>query len=108
MILGHIFHETRGMAMANGGFSFGVQMICLIIFTLAVLYIGTRLKRWNSTCGLKAKPGKKLQVLETKPLGNRQFLLVVVYENEKFLLGVQPSGMQFLSKLENNISNKES
>lgn len=41
----------------------------------------------------------KLKILESKSLGNRQFLLVVSYENETFLLGVYPNGMRFLSKL---------
>ena len=41
----------------------------------------------------------KLKILESKSLGNRQFLLVVAYESEKFLLGVYPNGMRFLSKL---------
>ena len=41
----------------------------------------------------------KLKILESKSLGNRQFLLVISYEGEKFLLGVYPNGMRFLSKL---------
>ena len=41
----------------------------------------------------------KLKIVESKSLGNRQFLLVVSYESEKFLLGVYPNGMRFLSKL---------
>ena len=53
---------------------------------------------------------RKLEILETKPLGNRQFLLVVAYENEKFLVGVHANGMQFLSKLnpdKNVLSSKQ-
>jgi flagellar biogenesis protein FliO len=41
----------------------------------------------------------KLKIVESKSLGNRQFLLVVSYESEKLLLGVYPNGMRFLSKL---------
>ena len=41
----------------------------------------------------------KLKILESKSLGNRQFLLVISYESEKFLLGIYPNGMRFLSKL---------
>lgn len=41
----------------------------------------------------------KLKILESKSLGNRQFLLVVSYESEKLLLGVYPNGMRFLCKL---------
>lgn len=42
---------------------------------------------------------RKLRILESKSLGNRQFLLVVAYEGEMFLLGIYPNGMQLLSKL---------
>ena len=52
----------------------------------------------------------KLKILESKSLGNRQFLLIVGYENEKLLLGVYPNGMRFLCKLgadKDIVSNKE-
>ena len=42
---------------------------------------------------------RNLKILESKPLGNRQFLLVVAYQQEKVLLGVYPNGMQFLCRL---------
>ncbi len=40
-----------------------------------------------------------LKVEETKPLGNRQFLVVASYEGQKFLLGVVPGRVDFLSAL---------
>jgi flagellar protein FliO/FliZ len=40
-----------------------------------------------------------LKVEETKPLGNRQFLVVASYEGQKFLLGVVPGRIEFLSAL---------
>ena len=42
-----------------------------------------------------------LQLLETKMLGNRQFLVVVKYEDSKMLLGVGPGQMQYLCPLDN-------
>jgi flagellar protein FliO/FliZ len=41
-----------------------------------------------------------LQLLETKMLGNRQFLVVVKYEDSKMLLGVGPGQMQYLCPLD--------
>jgi flagellar protein FliO/FliZ len=41
-----------------------------------------------------------LQLLETKMLGNRQFLVVVKYEDSKMLLGVGPGQMQYLCALD--------
>jgi len=40
-----------------------------------------------------------LKVEETKPLGNRQFLVVASYEGQKFLIGVVPGRIDFLSAL---------
>src|SRR5690606_19739502 len=41
----------------------------------------------------------RLQVLETKMLGNRQFLVVVEYDDAKLLLGVCPGRIDYLTPL---------
>jgi flagellar protein FliO/FliZ len=41
-----------------------------------------------------------LHLLETKILGNRQFLVVVQYEDNKMLLGVGPGQIQYLCPLD--------
>lgn len=46
--------------------------------------------------------GRKLQIDETRPLGNRQYLVVADYEGKKFLLGVTPGRIQMLTALESN------
>jgi flagellar biogenesis protein FliO len=43
---------------------------------------------------------KKLHVLEMKSLGNRQFLLVVGYEDQRLLLGVTPGKIDYLCPLD--------
>ena len=43
---------------------------------------------------------KKLAVLEMKSLGNRQFLLVVGYEDQRLLLGVTPGKIDYLCPLD--------
>lgn len=43
---------------------------------------------------------RKLQVLEMRPLGNRQFLLVVAYEETRILLGVTPGKIDYLCPLD--------
>lgn len=43
---------------------------------------------------------KRLQILEMRSLGNRQFLLVVGYEDQKFLLGVTPGKIDYLCALD--------
>jgi flagellar biogenesis protein FliO len=48
----------------------------------------------------RAKEERKLQVLEMRPLGNRQFLLVVGYEETRMLLGVTPGKIDYLCPLD--------
>ncbi len=43
--------------------------------------------------------GNKLNVLESRMLGNRQFLMVVEYEDNKVLLGVGPGKIDYLTSL---------
>ena len=43
---------------------------------------------------------RKLAIVETKSLGNRQYLVVAGYEDKKFLLGVCPGRIDLLTPLE--------
>ena len=45
---------------------------------------------------------RKLQVLETRPLGNKQYLLVVGYEDTRILLGVTPGKIDYLCPLDSS------
>ncbi len=42
---------------------------------------------------------RNLSVAETRPLGNRQYLVVAAYGEEKFLIGVCPGQLNLLAKL---------
>ena len=46
-----------------------------------------------------SKEGGKLKVAESRMLGNRQFLMVVEYEDNKILLGVGPGKIDYLTSL---------
>lgn len=48
----------------------------------------------------RSKDQRKLQVLEMRPLGNRQFLIVVAYEDTRMLLGVTPGKIDYLCPLD--------
>jgi flagellar biogenesis protein FliO len=48
----------------------------------------------------RSKEERKLQVLEMRPLGNRQFLIVVGYEESRMLLGVTPGKIDYLCALD--------
>ncbi len=47
-----------------------------------------------------SKEERKLQILEMRPLGNRQFLVVVGYEDTRMLLGVTPGKIDYLCPLD--------
>lgn len=73
-----------------------VYFVVLVALAGAGLYF---LKRGLPLRG--ARPGEnRLQLLETKMLGNRQFLVVVQYEDNKVLLGVGPGQIQYLCPLD--------
>ena len=92
---------TQGLPLDNL-ISLTIQVLGLILFVVAVAFAYKHCKRTTCSVRSKGKQLRKLEILETKPLGNRQFLLVVAYEQEKFLLGAHPNGIQFLSKLHAN------
>ncbi len=58
---------------------------------------------WLLWRGRRATPrttdGRALVIEETRPLGNRQYLVVAGYENRKFLLGVCPGRIEMLATL---------
>jgi flagellar protein FliO/FliZ len=54
----------------------------------------------RSPAGLSSREARQLAVLETRSLGNRQYLVVAGYEGRKFLLGVCPGRIDLLSPLE--------
>lgn len=50
---------------------------------------------------------RKLQVLETRPLGNRQYLLVVAYDDSRMLLGITPGKIDYLCPLDTTSTPKD-
>lgn len=60
---------------------------------------------WRQRCspqGLNSREARKLNVTESRSLGNRQYLVVADYDGRKFLLGVCPGRIELLSPLEGN------
>lgn len=54
-------------------------------------------KRRQSAAGTG---GSRLAVVETRPLGSRQYLVVADYDGRKFLLGVCPGSIELLTPLD--------
>ena len=77
-----------------------LQLSLYLVLLLALLAGGAWLLRSGFTLFQpKLKGERKLQVSETRMLGNRQFLVVAEYEGRKMLLGVCPGRIDYLSTL---------
>ena len=107
-LLAHSSLGVNNPCLPCENFSCILQLLGILFFLIAAAYAYRRLTASSACFSKKGKMGRNLEILETRPLGNRQFLLVVAYEHEKFLVGIHPNGMQFLSKLNTNGSQSPS
>ena len=74
------------------------SLILITAILLAAIGVWVLVQRRKSGPG-NGRGGRKLQIDETRPLGNRQYLVVADYDGEKFLLGVTPGRIQMLTPL---------
>jgi flagellar protein FliO/FliZ len=61
----------------------------------------------RSPAGLGGRDARRLAVVETRGLGNRQYLVVADYDGRKFLLGVCPGRIELLSRLDGGSAESE-
>jgi flagellar protein FliO/FliZ len=82
------------------GSNSGVQLAIYLCLLVVLLGVGSYfLKNGFKFMPAKTKGARKLNVAETRMLGNRQFLVVAEYEGRKMLLGVCPGRIELLSDL---------
>ncbi len=73
----------------------------ILLVALALAAGGVWLLVQRRKAGPAAGRGlRKLQIDETRSLGNRQYLVVADYDGKKFLLGVTPGRIEMLTPLE--------
>ena len=94
--------ETSGAAplpyQASNGGTF--QLTIYLALLLAVFAGGAFFLRNGFTLFQpKIKGERKLEISETRMLGNRQFLVVAAYEDRKILIGVCPGRIDYLCTL---------
>ena len=87
--------QTNFSEESRMGVSGVAQVLIFLIVTGAIAYVIVRKTRGNFT-PLKNGNGQRIQILDTKSLGGKQFLLVAQYEDTKVLLGVSANGIQAL------------
>ena len=86
---------------SDSGRSLFVVGILLAAVAGALFYLQRR-----RAGGPLAIGGRKLQIEETRPLGNRQYLIVANYDGKKLLLGVTPGQIQMLTELTGHSTEK--
>ena len=74
----------------------------ILVVALLLAAGGAWLMLQKRKAGPSGGRGRKLQIDETRPLGNRQYLVVADYDGKKFLLGVAPGRIQMLTPLDTN------
>lgn len=74
----------------------------IVVVALLLAAGGAWLLLQRRKAGPAGGRGRKLQIDETKPLGNRQYLVVADYDGKKFLLGVTPGQIQMLTPLDDS------
>lgn len=85
--------------MSGSGFQ-ALLEICLYLAILVGLLAGAAFFFRNGFRFFRPNSGEnKLQISETRILGNRQFLVVAQYEGKKVLLGVCPNRIDYLCDL---------
>jgi len=86
--------ESSSGGWSAGGYEVVMLLLILLLMALAAAFLYVR------RFGVIRQGGKgKLEILETRPLGGRQFLVVGKYGRESFLLGVCPGRIDYLTRL---------
>jgi flagellar protein FliO/FliZ len=78
---------------------YGARTLLVVALLLAAGGVWVLLRRRAGPGFLVGRVVHKLQIEETRSLGNRQYLVVAVYEDKKLLLGVTPGQIQLLTPL---------
>lgn len=88
---------------ATGG-GFGAMTF---VGALALATGGIWLARRGRLPGAGTRDLRHLSVEETRPLGNRQYLVVAAYDDKRFLIGVCPGRIEFLTSLESSPARRD-
>lgn len=92
------------VAPSNSGGGFGAVTL---VGALALAAGGFWLAKRGRMPGMGARDLRHLSVEETRPLGNRQFLIVAAYDDKRFLIGVCPGRIEFLTALDGGAPRRE-
>jgi len=83
----------------SDGFTAVLRVFGALALIIGLFLAGVWLFRNWQRLSLQRGGRPKLNILETRPLGGRQALYVVGYEQARFLIGASPAGLSLLSHL---------
>ncbi len=94
------YHWPVVAASQGIGLELWVRLLGLLLLLLG-LFAGFAwaVKKWRLLPQLRGSRQQRLQILETRPLGQRNSLLVIGYGEQRFLIGASNAGIQLLSQL---------
>lgn len=89
---------------APGAGEVGFRMLGAMLIVFAVLFAGTwAVKRWRLLPGGVGKKSR-LKMLESKAIAPRQSVVVLGYEEKRFLVAATPQGVSLLTTLPDGIN----
>ncbi|MEZ5278642.1 MAG: flagellar biosynthetic protein FliO [Opitutaceae bacterium] len=100
---GGVAESSAALAGAPTVVMFAGYAVVLVVLGAGVFFF---LKRGGWRQVVKRSEGR-LQVRESRMLGNRQFLMVVEYEDSRLLVGVSPGRIELLTPLSSPHSHLE-
>lgn len=80
--------------------TFPLLRVAMALGIVLALFVGGAwlVRNWHGLSGAR-QPAVRLRLLEVRSLGNRQTLLVVGYEDLRFLVAASPAGINLLERL---------
>ncbi len=101
MLAGSAFAEDSSAPLIAKSSDSGTLQLTIYLVLLLALFAGGAFLLRNGFTLLqpKMKGERKLEIAETRMLGNRQFLVVAAYEDRKILIGVCPGRIDYLCTL---------
>lgn len=77
-----------------------LRVIGAMLLVMAIFFGGVWLfKNWQRLMAKQLGRSQRLNVLEARPLGNRQALYVIGYDRQRMLVASSPAGMTLLTTL---------
>jgi flagellar biogenesis protein FliO len=99
ILLAQLTNAVPLPALPDAGFSV-LRVFGALVLVLALFFAGVWLfKNWQRLAARQSGHQSRLNILEAKPLGNRQVLYVVAYDRQRLLVAASPTGITLVSQL---------